>query len=112
MRPDSPRVIDQVITVFVVVRHLEVVINEQAVRDEQLVRLVSSRRQLLPVVDRNTGDERESARDPRCDAWFEEETDATSIDLPEQTWQRTEGDCHPCQTDDRAGPYEKQVRNR
>jgi hypothetical protein len=58
------------------------VINEQAVRDEQVVRLVSSRRELLLVVDRNTGDERESARDARCDAWFEEETNVASIDLP------------------------------
>ena len=42
MRHEPPGVVGQVISLFVVVRHLEVVIDKQAVRDEQVVRLVST----------------------------------------------------------------------
>jgi hypothetical protein len=82
------------------------------VRDEQIVRLVPNRRELLLVVDRDAGDERQCARDVGCDAWVEEQTNATSIDVTQQPEHGTQADCNPNEKDDRTGPYEKGVRNR
>jgi hypothetical protein len=112
MRPERSGVVGQVVGLFVIVRHREVVIREQALRDEQIVRLVSSRRELLRGVDRNRGDERERARDARCDACVEKEPHGLSIDMTQQPGQYTQADCNPNKKDDRTGPYEEDVRNR
>src|SRR3954467_4304780 len=100
MRPEPPRVIGEVITMFVVVRHHEVVIDEQTVRDKQVVGLVSNRRELLPGMDRNTGDERERARDAWCEPWVEDETNTTRTNLTQQLWQHVQGDCSPGEPDE------------
>ena len=111
MRSEWPGVIRQVVSLFVVVRDLEVVIDDQAVRDEQVVRLVSGGRELLLGVDRNRGDKRERARDVRRDPCVEQETNGTSIDVTPQPRQCAQTDCGPTKKDDRTVPYEKGVRN-
>ena len=111
MRSEWPGVIPLVVSLFVVVRDLEVVIYDQAVRDEQVVRLVSGRRELLLGVDRNRGDKRERARDVRRDPCVEQETNGTSIAVTQQPRQCTQTDCGPTKKDDRTVPDEENVRN-
>jgi hypothetical protein len=112
MGPERAAVVGPVVAAFVVVRHLNVAVDKQAVRDEQVVRLVSNRRELLLVADGKSGDERERACGARGGPCVEDEANQASVAVTQQMGQRTQGDGNPCKTDDRTGPYEKYVRNR